>query len=216
MPLSRHLEFARENGWLLLLSRVTTGIFRRLRDSLLARLLHAPGFRAGRSPRLLGLRHIRCGRDVHAADDLWLEAITDYAGQGYQPQLTLGDHLRLSDRVHIACLHKVTIGNGLLAGSGVLITDHAHGAYTGPSQSDPAIAPADRPLHSAGEVLIGANVWLGDGVAVLPGAVIGDGAIIGAHSVVTGTIPPATIAIGSPARPIRRWDPERREWLPIA
>ena len=216
--LNRHLQFGHENGWGTLLARVTRGAFRRVRDGFIARRLHAPGFRADASPRLYGQRHMRIGRNLHAGDHLWLDAITDYAGEPHHPQLILGDNIGLSRDVHIACLHRVEIGSGLLAGSHVLITDHTHGRYrpTGLPQTDPAVPPLDRPLHSAGPVLIGRNVWLGDNVVVLPGAVIGDGAVIGANAVVSGPISPGTIAVGAPARAIRRWDPAHQQWLPIA
>jgi lipopolysaccharide O-acetyltransferase len=207
---------AKENGWAQVLPRIVVGTIRRLRDSFTARKLCAPGFRAGRSPRLLGLLHMRIGRNLNAGDGLWLESVVEYAGERFNPQLIIGENATLSDSVHIACLRSVTIGSGLLCGSGVIITDHSHGAYRGDTQSDPAIPPAQRFLFSAGEVVIGSNVWLGDGVAVLAGAILGDGVIIGANSVVTGTIPPSTIAVGAPAKPIRRWDADCGAWLPIA
>jgi acetyltransferase-like isoleucine patch superfamily enzyme len=216
--------FARENGWLQIFSRASKSLCRRLRDSFTARRLRAPGFRAGVSPRLLGLAHMSVGPNFSAGDNLWLEAVTHYAGQTYSPQLTIADNVSLSDRVHIACLNKITIGPGLLSGSSVLISDHAHGVYRNGvvnhageafPQSDPATTPIHRLLSSSGEIIIGANVWLGDNVAVLAGARIGDGAIIGANSVVTGNIPPATIATGAPARPIRQWDPTTQQWLPL-
>ncbi len=211
--MSRLLQLAREDGWAQTLPRALIAVTRRLRDTLTARRLHAPNFRAGRSPRLHGLAHMRIGRNFSAADHLWLEAVTSYNGQPHTPQLILGDDITLSSNVHIACLHRIHIGDGLLAGSHVLISDHTHGFYSGPSQSDPDTRPAARPLHSSDEILIGRNVWLGDGVCVLAGAVIGDGAIIGANSVVRGHIPPATIAVGAPARPVRRWDPTQKAWI---
>jgi virginiamycin A acetyltransferase len=58
------------------------------------------------------------------------------------------------------------------------------------------------------EVHIGNNVWVGDSSIFLPGADVGDGCIIGAGSIVTSGIPPFTIAVGSPARPLRRRFPE--------
>jgi acetyltransferase-like isoleucine patch superfamily enzyme len=216
--------YVRENGWLQLFSRASKSFCRRFRDFFTARRLRAPGFRIGACPRILGLAHMRIGAKFSAGDNLWLEAVTHYAGQVYSPQLTIADNVNLSDRVHIACLNKITIGPGLLSGSSVLISDHAHGVYrngllnaTGDAlpQSGPATTPVHRPLSSNGEIVIGANVWLGDNVAVLAGARIGDGAIIGANSVVTGDIPPATIATGAPARPIRQWNSAAKQWLPI-
>lgn len=213
------LVFARDNGWSQLAQRVSGAAVRRQRDWLTARHLRAPGFRAGRSPRLLGLSHMRVGEDFHAGDGLWLEAVLNY-GEGlerqqFTPLLTVGRSARLSDGVHIGCLDRITIGDHLLAGSRVLISDHAHGCYRGAGGSDPGVPPAGRALHSAGPVRLGSNVWLGDGVAVLAGADIGDGCVIGANSVVTGIIPPGCVAVGSPASVIRRWNVLRREWLPL-
>lgn len=205
-------SFARENGWILTTQKVAQASLRRIHDNLLARRLGAPGLRLGPRARLAGLAHMRLGRNLNAGRDLWLEAVTHFAGQTFNPRLTLGDDCNLSDNVHIACTNRVSIGSGLLSGSRVLISDHAHGLYAGPDQSDPALRPALRPLSCTGEVRIGRNVWIGDGVAILAGADIGDGCILGANAVVTGTMPPNTIAAGSPARPIRRWDPATARW----
>lgn len=207
---------ARENGWIHTFLRTAAGAWRRLRDGFTARRLGAPGFRAGAAPKLMGLGHMRVGRDFKAGDGLWLEGVVEYAGQRFEPEMRIGDRVRLSDSVHIACLRRVQIGDGMLSGSHVLISDHTHGDYASERQSDPGTPPAERALYSAGEIVIGRNVWLGDHVAVLAGARIGDGAIIGAHSVVMGEIPERTIAVGAPARPVRRWDESRRQWLRLA
>jgi len=208
-------EFARENGYFLLAQRIAGGLCRRTRDAILARRLHAPGFRIGRHARLLGLAHMRLGPSFRAGDNLWLEAITLYAGERFNPYLTIGANVSFSDAVHIGCLSSITIASGTLIGSRVLISDHSHGIYRGAQSTSPDIIPAQRPLYSTAPITIGSNVWIGDGAAILAGATIGDGAIIGANSVVTGAIPPATIAVGAPARPIRQWNPATSQWQPI-
>jgi acetyltransferase-like isoleucine patch superfamily enzyme len=53
------------------------------------------------------------------------------------------------------------------------------------------------------KTIIGADVWIGQGVMIKAGVKIGVGAVIGAGSVVTKDIPPYTIAVGTPCRPIR-------------
>ena len=164
---------------------------------------------------------MRLGRNLAAGDQLWLEAVTFYGGVRFDPLVTLGDDCNLSDRVHIACTNRVSIGDGLLCGSNVLITDHSHGDYArdgaaqSAAQSAPSVRPALRPLSNNRTVSIGRNVWLGDGVAVLAGASIGEGAILGANAVVTGDIPSFTIAAGAPARPLRRWSEPDQRWVPI-
>lgn len=52
-------------------------------------------------------------------------------------------------------------------------------------------------------VTIGNGVWIGGHCTILPGVTIGDGAVIGAGSTVTRDIPPHTLAVGSPCRPMR-------------
>ena len=58
-------------------------------------------------------------------------------------------------------------------------------------------------LEYARPITVGNNVWIGAGVSVLPGVVIGDNCVIGAGSVVNLSIPPGTLAAGNPCRVIR-------------
>ena len=206
-------EFAMENGWLLLAQKVGGATLRRLRDRILGRRLKTAGLRIGKHPSLAGLAHIRIGNGFSAGNGLWLEAVTVFAGTRYEPLLTIGANVNLSDYVHVACTNRVTIGDGLLSGSRVVISDHSHGIYAGPEQSSPQLRPVERRLSNDRTVVIGPNVWLGDGVAVLGGAEIGEGAILGANSVVTGKIPPFCIAVGAPARPVKRWDAQAAQWV---
>ncbi|WP_323665712.1 CatB-related O-acetyltransferase [Pectobacterium punjabense] len=55
-----------------------------------------------------------------------------------------------------------------------------------------------------GECIVGHDVWIGTGVVILRGVTIGNGAIIGANAVVTKDIPDFSIAVGAPARVIRK------------
>jgi acetyltransferase-like isoleucine patch superfamily enzyme len=53
-------------------------------------------------------------------------------------------------------------------------------------------------------IVVGHNVWIGDNAVLLPGVAVGDGAVVGAASVVARDIPPFTVAVGSPARCIKK------------
>jgi acetyltransferase-like isoleucine patch superfamily enzyme len=57
---------------------------------------------------------------------------------------------------------------------------------------------------SEGEIVIGKHCWLGAGCIVLKDVHIGDHCVIGAGSVVTKDIPFGSIAVGSPAKVIRK------------
>ena len=212
-------SFFQKNGTILFLLKAFGAAFCRPRDAALARRLRTTGLRIGASARIDGLTYMRIGRNFSAGKLLWLDAITTYAGEEFSPQLTIGDDCNFSDSVHIGCTNRVTLGSGVLCGSRVIITDHAHGIYSGNdathTQSPPGLRPTLRPLSRTGSVVIGNNVWIGDGVAVLDGANIGDGCIIGTNSVVTRVLPSNTICAGAPARPLRRWDDHAQAWLPI-
>ncbi len=53
-------------------------------------------------------------------------------------------------------------------------------------------------------ITVGSNVWFGGGVKVMPGVTIGDGAVIGGGSVVASNIPPNCVAVGNPARVVKK------------
>ncbi|MEY8513853.1 sugar O-acetyltransferase [Lactococcus taiwanensis] len=67
-----------------------------------------------------------------------------------------------------------------------------------------------RGLEYAQAIKIGDRVWLGAGVIVNPGVEIGENTIVGSGSVVTKSLPPNVIAVGNPARILRKMDDEDR------
>ena len=80
------------------------------------------------------------------------------------------------------------------------ITDQNHG-YEDPDQVVHAQWPSDVP------VLIGSGSWLGTGVVILPGTVLGRNVVVGAGAVVRGTFPDHCVIAGVPARVVRRYVP---------
>lgn len=74
--------------------------------------------------------------------------------------------------------------------------------------------PTKKDLHYKGDTIIGNDVWIGQNVTFLPGVHVGDGCIIGANAVVASDIPPYSVAVGNPAKVIRkRFDDEMIELL---
>lgn len=60
--------------------------------------------------------------------------------------------------------------------------------------------------EAAQPITIGDNVWVGGGVIVLPGVAIGADTVVGAGSVGTRDLPRGVLAVGNPARVVRRLD----------
>ena len=67
-------------------------------------------------------------------------------------------------------------------------------------------------IRTKGDVVIGNDVWIGDGAIILSGVTIGDGAVIGARAVIVADVPPYAVAVGNPAVVIKhRFPPEQIE-----
>jgi len=64
-------------------------------------------------------------------------------------------------------------------------------------------------------VVIGKNVWIGSNSVILPGVKIGDNSVIGAGSTVVEDVPPYTVACGKPAKIIRRYNSQAKQWLRV-
>ncbi|MGG5208555.1 acetyltransferase [Chryseobacterium sp. MIQD13] len=129
-----------------------------------------------------------------------------------QPTLFFGENFQMNDYVHITAMEKVEIGNNVLFASKIYVSDCSHGSYAGnENDSSPDSIPHDRKLFSK-PVIIEDNVWLGEFVSVLPGVVIGKGTIVGANSVVSKSLPANVIAVGTPAKPIKKYNFETQRW----
>lgn len=144
---------------------------------------------------------IEIGDNFRAGNHLTLEAWKEYDGIKYSPNISIGNNVIFTDFVQISCVDKIVIGNNVLLGHAVYISDNNHGKIDFETLSIP---PTKRELYSKGPVKIGDNVWVGRHVSILPGVTIGDNSIIGANSVVTKCIPENSVAAGCPAKIIKQ------------
>jgi lipopolysaccharide O-acetyltransferase len=208
------MRSSHENGIFVLGAQLLSLVFGTFRNQLISRKLRVRKIRIGPRAYLRGLSSVDMGEDFAAEDGLWLEAITKYNKQIFSPKIVIGKHVRVSRFVHIAATNSVEIGDHVLMGSKVMITDHNHGQYS-TEHSSPLTPPSLRLLDHDRGVIIGHNVWLSDGVVVTPGATIGDGCVIGANSVVLGNIPAFTVAAGVPAKPRKIFNFETNQWSDI-
>lgn len=189
-------------GWLGLASLAFDVVSTRLRFSK-ARVIRRPSYIRGRRWIVLGER-FTCGRGLR------MDAL------GYPstsaPLIRVGSDVAINDYVHIAAAESVVIGDRVLIASKVFISDHDHGGYgKGGIHADPRIPPEMRDLMVS-PIVIEDDVWIGESVSVLPGVRIGKGSIVGTMSTVTRDIPPYSIAVGSPARVVKRFNFDNGTW----
>lgn len=149
---------------------------------------------------ILNPQYISVGNNFSSLWNLRLEAWDEYDGDRFNPSIVIGDNVNINSDVHIGCIESIVIGNNVLMASRIYISDHSHGQIDNNIRKIP---PAQRKLFSKGPVIIEDNVWIGEGVCILPGVKIGKNSIIGANAVVTVSVPPNAVVAGVPAKVIR-------------
>ncbi len=120
--------------------------------------------------------------------------------QKFSPSIQFGRNCNIGRNNHISAINKIKIGDNLLTGQDVTITDNSHGES---SSNDINIPPSFRPLSSKGPIIIGNNVWIGSKATILSGVKVGNNVVVGANSVVTKSIPDNAVVAGIPAKIIK-------------
>lgn len=155
----------------------------------------------GKLSQFCGGRYIKVCDNVSLGTGSILTAFDSYCGQTFNPEIIIGSGTIINPHAHITAINSIKIGEKVLFGKYVTVTDNSHGHND--SLGELNIAPLLRIIYSKGPVVIEDNVWIGDKAIILPNVTIGKGSIIGAGAVVTNDIPPYSIAVGNPARVIR-------------
>jgi lipopolysaccharide O-acetyltransferase len=187
------------------LSRVVAGLTRRFDSMLLRRRLAAmgPGSYIERPRRVHGEEGLALGSGVLIWRDVLIEVLRIFPDR---PTVSIGDGSVLRPYTHLGAVSGITFGRRVGIASGVLVTDHEHDVRD-PRES---ILTNDRVI--AAPVVIEDDVFLAERCVVLKGVRIGRCSVVGANSVVKEDVPPYSIAVGIPARVVKRYDPERRAW----
>lgn len=136
--------------------------------------------------------------------NFWTSRIIDSVGNNinvergakFAHNIVLGNNSGLGINCDIA--GPVVIGDNVMMGPEVVIytTNHGHDRIDVPI--------AKQGITSPRTVTIGNDVWIGRRVIILPGVTIGEGSILGAGAVVAKDIPPYSVAVGNPARVVKK------------
>jgi acetyltransferase-like isoleucine patch superfamily enzyme len=159
------------------------------------------GIAIGKDNIIRNPQYIEIGDNFSAMDRFRIEAWDSYRGQKFNPSIKIGNNVIFNTDIHIGAIKSIQIGDNCLFASRIYITDHNHGDT---SDAMITMTPFERPLVCKGAVVIENNVWVGEGVAIMPNVTIGKNSIIGANSVVTKNIPENSVAVGAPAIVIKK------------
>jgi acetyltransferase-like isoleucine patch superfamily enzyme len=148
---------------------------------------------------LFGERYISIGANTVVGPYASLSAgVSPAHDLGDEAVVTIGDRCLIGKGTGIVGHERIEIGDDVFTGHHVYITDANHG------YEDPGVA-IGRQFAPARPVVVGAGSWLGHGAIVLPGVTIGRHVVVGAGAVVTDDLPDFCVAVGNPARVIRRY-----------
>jgi acetyltransferase-like isoleucine patch superfamily enzyme len=141
----------------------------------------------GSENRIINAANVSIGRGCLFQDSVYVRA-------GATGRVVIGDRAAINSFCQLYGHGGITIGEDTQLGPGSIVTTTGHD-YEGDLE------------ESYRSVRIGCRVWIGANVTVIGGVSIGDGAVIGAGAVVIRDVPPGTLAVGVPARVVKRHNP---------
>jgi lipopolysaccharide O-acetyltransferase len=144
--------------------------------------------------RIGGESRISIGSGVFIGANSWLQTLPPEQGLAIE----IGDGTSIAGNCVLSAARSVRLGSRVLIARGVYISDHIH-AY-----EDTTRAVLDQGVARVEPVEIGDGAWLGENVVVGPGVRVGRGAVIGGNAVVLDDVPDYCVAVGVPARVVRR------------
>ena len=120
--------------------------------------------------------------------------------------LVIGNNTRVG--IGNTIIGPVTISDNVNIGQNVTISGLNH------NYEDPSKAISEQGVSTM-PIKIENDVWIGANSVVLPGVKIGNHSVIGAGSIITKDIPPYSVAVGNPARIVKRYDMDLKEWVKV-
>lgn len=115
----------------------------------------------------------------------------------------VSENVKLSSGLHIinAPGEKVIIKrNSVLAADCTIVTNSHRSTVTIPQ----FLLGASHVNDKSADVIINEDVWVGVNVTILAGVELGRGCIVSANSLVTKSVPPYALVVGSPARVVKK------------
>ncbi|QYX47691.1 acyltransferase [Pseudomonas tussilaginis] len=147
---------------------------------------------------LMNTRRMYIGKRVRIFPGLRAEC----HGEG---QLFVHDNVSIGQGFHVIASGDLHIETGCLISANVFVTDTDH---TFDRVDKPVFDQPDRIRPTR----IGENCFLGIGVRIQAGTILGKGCVVGANSVVRGEFPDHCVIVGAPARVIKHYDPALGQW----
>lgn len=153
-----------------------------------------------------GSEYITLGNNVTISWHGWLYGNDRYANQRFTPEIIIEDSTYIGNNCHIVACNKIRIGKDVLIADRCYLSDNLH------EYKDISCSIRDNVILVPGEINIGDGSWIGDNVCIFGNVTVGKHCVIGANSVVIRDIPDYSVAVGVPARIVKRYDFATNQW----
>lgn len=130
-----------------------------------------------------------------------------YTVQG--ASITIESNSEIGERSELSAINEIIIEDGVLTAPNVYIADHNH-EYR--DVRVPVYAQGTK-ANPGDKVVVGAGTWIGKNAVIVGNVTIGKNCVIGANSVVLNDVPDYCVAVGAPARVVRRFDEQSGTWV---
>lgn len=161
-----------------------------------------------KSPIIITPHCIELGENVHIGFHARIEGVERWNNKTFSPQIIFGDGASVQQNLHLTCANRVVIGANTAIAANVTITD-IHHSY------DYVEIPIEKQMIQVKEVIIGEDCKIYNNAVILPGVHIGKHVTIGANSVVNHDIPEYSVAVGNPAKVVKKYNFETKEWIKV-
>jgi len=126
-----------------------------------------------------------------------------------------GGKIMIEDGCYIGQFFSIMAGGDVVIMKNTLIASYVAVVSENHSMDPEAgVKYGNQPLIKQ-DVVIGENCWIGEKTVILPGVTIGEWSIIGACSVVSKSVPPYSIVAGNPAKIIKKYDFNAKQWIKL-
>lgn len=157
-----------------------------------------------KSVHILGKEYICIGSNTCLSEGTWLNVNYRKAGEF---AINIGNNCFIGKENFFTSGKLISVGDYVLTTKGCRFIGSSHNI------DNPEVPYLLTGTTSVHEIKIGVNCFLGVGVTVLGNISIGHGSVIGSNSLVLQDIPPFSLAVGNPARVLKRYSFGQKKWV---
>jgi acetyltransferase-like isoleucine patch superfamily enzyme len=128
---------------------------------------------------------------------------------GSNSKIVVHNNVSAGDGLHLVSMGELIIESDVTISANVMITnlDHSYENYGEHIMNQ---------KNKLSETRVGKNCFIGYGVVILPGTILGDNCIVGANSVIKGCFPDGSVIVGAPGKVVKKYDKQSKEWVKLS